>query len=101
MEMKDLLTVLTTIFGTGGFGFMVAKAARDWRQNKVEDEKAYNRRMIREARDNDARADMEITNRLAWQVYSSRLKRLLIEHGFPEQDIPPEPIDKKCPNSDG
>lgn len=97
MNVEDVLTVVAAVFGTGGIGYTAVKAVRDWRSGKVESEKDYNRRMIREARDNDARADMEVANRIAWMEYSSILRRMLIELGLDSRDLPKEPVNEKCP----
>lgn len=97
MNVEDVLTVAAAVFGTGGIGYTAVKAARDWRSGKVESEKDYNRRMIREARENDARADMEVANRIRWQEYSSILRRMLLELGLHRDEIPKEPVNEKCP----
>lgn len=97
MDAQDILSIIVALFGTGGVGFTVVKAVKDWRSGKVESEKDYNRRMIREARENDARADMEVANRIRWQEYSSILRRMLLELGLHRDEIPKEPVNEKCP----
>lgn len=97
MEAQDVLTIIVALFGTGGVGFTAVKAIRDWRSGKVESEREYNRRMILEARENDARADMEVRNRIAWMEYSSILRRMLLELGLHRDEIPKEPVNEKCP----
>lgn len=97
MSEQDILSIIVALFGTGGVGFTAVKAIRDYRSGKVESEKDYNRRMIREARENDLRADMEVANRIRWQEYSSLLRRMLIELGLDSSDLPKEPVNMKCP----
>ena len=97
MEAQDVLSIIVALFGTGGVGFTAVKAIRDYRSGKVESEWDYSRRMIREARDNDARADMEVRNRIAWMEYSSILRRMLLELGLHREDLPKEPVNEKCP----
>lgn len=98
MNFDNLPALLATLVGGSGGLAVLVKALMDYFRGRVEDEKAYNRRMIKEARDNDERADMEVQNRFEWQTYASRLKRMLIERGVPIEEIPPEPVNRQCPN---
>lgn len=87
--------IVTALGGSAGVAAL-GKAIFDLLGNKVESEKAYNRRMIQEARDNDARADMEYSNKRRWQEYAWMLKRIIIENGL-YRELPEEPVDDKCP----
>lgn len=96
MQIPDWVAPL---FGTGGFGVMLAKAIADWWSGRAQDEKdrnksalaeiqAYNDRMAVEAVANDARADDEAKQRRITQEYASKLRRILSEHGV---EPPPWP----------
>ena len=97
MSTEDILTIAVAALGSGGVGAALMKAIRDWRSGRVDSERAYNQRMAREARENDARADMEVENRLRWQEYASVLRRMLIELGVLHKDLPEEPVNRKSP----
>lgn len=97
LSVEDILTITVAVLGSGGIGATAIKAFRDWRSGKVESERSFHQRMIREARENDLRADMEVRNRIAWMEYSSILRRMLIELGLDSRDLPKEPVNEKCP----
>lgn len=87
--------LIAAILGSGGLAYIIPKAIdgfKAWRTGQAAEERKENRSALIRMATAEKERDNEIQSRIMFQEYASRLRRLLIEFGFPEERLPPWPI---------
>lgn len=83
----EQLTALVLALGIGPIVLKLIDWVKAIRSGKAADEKQRNRMAL-------SQLEEEMTYRRVMQEYASRLRRLLIDIGFPEDKIPEWPVRK-------
>lgn len=91
MDPNNPVSIILTFLFTGGGLLKLIQEFTRWKQGKAAQEKEFNQRVLREARENDQRADVEARNRRVLSEYASKLLSILYRHGVDEKEIPPYP----------
>ena len=94
--MNTAETVTAIIAALGGAA-IIPKLIDGWKalaSGRAKEEKDQNRSLLTRVVNAEKRFDMEAEFRRAWEEHCARLKRLLIQVGFPEDKLPPEPTRK-------
>lgn len=89
--------LITAILGVGGLAAIVPKiidVVRAMRTGKAIREKAENRSLLQRMLSAEARADAEASFRRQLQEYAGILRVMLVNMGFPQKDLPAEPVRK-------
>lgn len=80
-------TWVAAIIGSGGLGVMargIYTGVKDWRSGKHAHEVEMNTTALQQR-------DQAVAARIAYHEYAALLRRILIEHGTPLDDIPDWP----------
>lgn len=89
--------LIMAILGAGGLAAIIPKAIDGiaaLRSGRAAEEKEQNQSLLSRVISAERRFDLEAEFRRAWEEHCARLKRLLIQLGFPEDQLPPEPARK-------
>jgi hypothetical protein len=91
MSIAELVSILLAI-GAAPLLMEAVRGFKGWRSGRAQAEKSNNRNALGRLVAAEERADAEMSFRRAWQEQCSRLKRILIELGYPEDKLPADPI---------
>lgn len=85
------ITALVIALGSAPLLVEVVKGIRGWRSGRAAAEKQNNRNALGRLVAAEERADAEASFRRAVQEYAARLRRILVQLGYPDDKLPNEP----------